>query len=304
MEFPAGSVGQADDGRPGAAGAGAYGQEREPERYDPLVPVDQEWLGGLACCAVAKEQGDAPALPTKMWSWPPPPRFLRAGARSCRWTTSPSASFTMTAAGMRCATVASTAAGRWQQGRWWATPSPVPGTVSSSTCARPKTWPADPLAELDHYPVTIVDGQVHLQVPDALAVGRPPCTLPAPAAPAAARAPLALRTAPPTGSGTNSAAAGASGPAAASAPALAPNEFRVVYAPGGAHEAVKRGRHRRYRVQRRGRLLCTRGRLHARRRSLHEGELDRDNISLSAPARLLLLMLPAAPSPVRRRQWR
>lgn len=208
--------------------ARAYGQEREAENYDPLVPVDQEWLGGLARGAVAKEQGDAAPLPTK--------DVVVAAAAD------------IPDGGRKIIQVDNLSIGVFHHdGGWYAVRNscihrggPVAtGTLVGDTLTCP--WHgfqfnlrtaqnlADPLAELDHYPVTVVDGQVHLQVPDmALA---PAGTGPASAAlgPAAAGTAHPSTSAQPPSSGPGN---GTASDATAGA-SLTANEFRVADVPPG-----------------------------------------------------------------------
>ena len=77
----------------------------------------------------------------------------------------PSACFTTKAVGTRCAIAACIAADRWA-------PAPLEGdtlvcpwhgfqyNITTGECL------ADPSARLDMYPVSVQDGQIHLQIPD------------------------------------------------------------------------------------------------------------------------------------------
>jgi nitrite reductase/ring-hydroxylating ferredoxin subunit/hemoglobin-like flavoprotein len=181
--------------------ARAYGQEREAEGFDALVPVDKEWVVGLAKSAVAKEHGDAPPVPTK--------DVVVAAAAEI-------------AEGQRkIVQVDGLSIGVFHhKGEWYAVRNscvhrggPVAtGTLEGDilTCPwhgfqfdiRTAKCVADPKAELDHYAVSVIDGQVHLQVPVAAPsvassaatngtqtpadAGTPPPTAVEPAAPAAA----------------------------------------------------------------------------------------------------------------------
>lgn len=207
--------------------ARAYGQEREPESYAPLIAVDQEWLGGLARGAVAKEQGDGAPVPVK--------DVVVAAAAD------------IPEGGRKIVQVDNLSIGVFHHdGGWYAVRNscihrggPVAtGTLVGDTLTCP--WHgfqfnlrtaknlADPLAELDHYSVTVVDGQVHLQVPDATAI---------PAAVAAVPAGSGNGAAPSNGAG------GAASPAmrtaddavsgATAGGTLAENEFRVADVPPG-----------------------------------------------------------------------
>jgi nitrite reductase/ring-hydroxylating ferredoxin subunit/hemoglobin-like flavoprotein len=198
--------------------ARAYGQEREAENYDPLVQVDQAWLGGLARGAVAKEQGEAAPLPTK--------DVVVAAAAD------------IPDGGRKIVQVDNLSIGVFHhEGGWYAVRNscihrggPVAtGTLVGDTLTCP--WHgfqfnirtaqnlADPLAELDHYPVTVVDGQVHLQVPDMAAVPATPAT------------PATAAIAEPSNGPANGSVASA--PAGLAGASLAENEFRVADVPPG-----------------------------------------------------------------------
>ena len=60
--------------------ARAYGEEREPESFDALIPVDTDWIGGLAKGAVAKEQWRCAACTDQG-------RGCRRCQRNSRWAT-------------------------------------------------------------------------------------------------------------------------------------------------------------------------------------------------------------------------
>ena len=146
--------------------ARAYGQERQPERFDPLVAVDHAWVSGLAQEAVAKEHGGAASAPRR--------DVVVAAAADI-----PDGQRKIVQIGALSIGVFHHA------GQWYAVRNscihrggPVAtGTLVGDTLTCP--WHgfqfdlrtaknlADPLAELDHYHVTVVDGQVHLQVPDS-----------------------------------------------------------------------------------------------------------------------------------------
>lgn len=153
--------------------ARAYGQEREPEGYAELIAVDKDWIGGLARSAVAKEHGEGPPIPTK--------DVVVAAAAEI-------------AEGQRkIVQVDSLSIGVFHHdGGWYAVRNSCihrGGPVATGklegdilTCPwhgfqfnlRTAQCVADPKAELDRYTVTIVDGQVHLQVPDAASVPQTP----------------------------------------------------------------------------------------------------------------------------------
>jgi len=194
--------------------ARAYGQEREPERFDPLIPVDHAWVSSLARGAVAKEHGDGASVPTK--------DVVVAAA-----TDIPDGQ-------RKIVQVGSLSIGVFHHdGQWYAVRNscihrggPVAtGTLVGDTLTCP--WHgfqfnirtaqnlADPLAELDHYPVTVIDGQVHLHVPDGSAAPVAPVAVAGGAAPAAAAHTPA--TGPSNGGGNEHDSA-----------ALAANEFRMI----------------------------------------------------------------------------
>ncbi len=221
--------------------ARAYGQEREPESYQALVAVDKDWLGTLAKGAVAKEFGEGTPVPTK-------DIVVAAEAEI--------------ADGQRkIVQVDSLSIGVFHHdGQWYAVRNSCihrGGPVATGklegdilTCPwhgfqfnlRTAVCVADPKAELDHYPVSIVDGQVHLQVPDLAA-----------AAPigAATGAPTAVPV--PNGPAHGAANGAASGPAQGAAPSTIPaadaattsqlkeNEFLIADVPAGSMKLLSIG---------------------------------------------------------------
>ena len=218
--------------------ARAYGQEREPESYQALVAVDKDWLGSLAKGAVAKEFGEGQSVSTK--------NVVVAAEAEI-------------ADGQRkIVQVDSLSIGVFHHdGQWYAVRNSCihrGGPVATGklegdilTCPwhgfqfnlRTAVCVADPKAELDHYPVSIVDGQVHLQVPDLAAVAPTGASTGASTgAPAAAPAPNG--TANGTANGAASGHAQGAAPdanttaaAAASAP-LKENEFLIADVPVGS----------------------------------------------------------------------
>jgi nitrite reductase/ring-hydroxylating ferredoxin subunit/hemoglobin-like flavoprotein len=202
--------------------ARAYGQEREPESFEALIAVDKEWLGGLAHSAVAKEHGDAPPLPTKdvmvamATEIPDGQRKIvqvdnlsigifhhdggwYAVRNSCVHRGGPVATGTLTGDILTCP---------WHGFQF---------NLRSGQCV------ADPKAELDRYTVSIVDGQVHLQVPDPAAV-----------------APGAAANAPANGSAQAGVRAAVGG-AAAQPPTLRENEFLIAGLPPGRMKLLRIG---------------------------------------------------------------
>ena len=205
--------------------ARAYGQEREPESYEALVAVDKEWLGGLAKGAVAKEHGDAPPIPTKDVVVATEAEIPNGQRKIIQ--------------------VDSLSIGVFHHdGQWYAVRNSCihrGGPVATGklegdilTCPwhgfqfnlRTAVCVADPKAELDHYPVNIVNGQVHLTVPDLAAATQPAPT----AAPAA--------SAPTNGTAPNATAAASAALAAPSAP-LKENEFLVAEVPVGSMKLLR-----------------------------------------------------------------
>ena len=206
--------------------ARAYGQEREPENYAALVAVDKDWLGNLAKGAVAKEFGEGTPVPTK---------DIVVAAEA-----------DIPDGQRKIVQVDNLSIGVFHhEGQWYAVRNSCihrGGPVATGklegdilTCPwhgfqfnlRTAVCVADPKAELDHYPVSIVAGQVHLQVPDLAAV-----------TPSATQAPTGT-----AGTGANgtangpaqSAAASASAAVAATAsPQLKPNEFLIADVPVGS----------------------------------------------------------------------
>jgi nitrite reductase (NADH) small subunit len=215
--------------------ARAYGNEREAENFDALVPVDKEWIGSLARGAVAKEHGDAPLVPTR--------DVIVAAAAEI-----PSGQ-------RKIVQVNGLSIGVFHHdGQWYAVRNscihrggPVAtGTLEGDilTCPwhgyqfnlRTAQCVDDPKAELDRYSVSVVDGQVHVQVPDESAV--PPASPPTSATadvPAAATAHTTSAHGTTNGITAETAAAAApmeaATPAAATsvgaAPTLKENEFFV-----------------------------------------------------------------------------
>ncbi len=214
--------------------ARAYGEEREPESFDALIPVDTNWIGGLAKSAVAKEQDDAPPVPTR--------DVVVAVASD------------IPDGQRRIVQVNGLSIGVFHHdGQWYAVRNSCihrGGPVATGklegdilTCPwhgfqfnlRTAQSVADPKAELDRYAVSVVDGQVHMEVPD-LATAAPPSTASTPGAtPAeatkATNAPGAMNNG--TTNGTPGAAAIAAPAPDQPAPALKPNEFLVADVPAG-----------------------------------------------------------------------
>lgn len=220
--------------------ARAYGEEREPESFAPLIPVDQEWVGSLAQGAVAKEHGDAP-VPTR--------DVVVAAAAE------------IPDGQRKIVQVGGLSIGVFHhEGEWFAVRNscvhrggPVAtGTLVGDvlTCPwhgfqfnlRTAQCIADPKAELDRYAVSVIDGQVHLQVPDTTAA-------PA-AAPAASSVGMQAGTVTANGAGSGagngvagSAASTAAGGSAApaEATALKENEFLVADVPPGRMKLITVG---------------------------------------------------------------
>lgn len=208
--------------------ARAYGKEREPEAYEALVPIDQEWLGGLARGAVAKEHGEAIAVPTQ--------DVVVAAAADI-----PNGE-------RRIVQVGKLSIGVFHhEGEWYAVRNscihrggPVAtGTLVGDVLTCP--WHgfqfnlrtaqnlADPLAELDHYPVTVVDGQVHLQVPVSTGTTAPITAAVTADVTAAVTQPLNGAAGAANGSSLHNGSGSASSDADSTvgSPSLAANEFRV-----------------------------------------------------------------------------
>ncbi|MFN8466525.1 MAG: Rieske 2Fe-2S domain-containing protein [Caldilineaceae bacterium] len=198
--------------------ARAYGREHEPENYEALVAVDKDWLGNLAKGAVAKEFGEATPVPTK-------DVVVAAEAEIPNGQ-------------RKIVQVDSLSIGVFHHdGQWYAVRNSCihrGGPVATGklegdvlTCPwhgfqfnlRTAECIADPKAELDHYPVSIVGGQVHLQVPDL-------------AAAEAVAAPAANGTTNGTASGRSVSTGGAATPAASAT--LKGNEFLVADVPVGS----------------------------------------------------------------------
>lgn len=230
----------------------AYGQERDPEAFYALEQVDKDWLGKLAKEAVALEDGSGDALPTKdvvvcaAADIPDGERkivqvdtlsigvFHHAGQwyavrNSCIHRGGPVATGKLVGDVLVCP---------WHGFQY---------DIKTAKCL------ADPLAELDHYPVSVIDGQVHLQVPDLAAAGA-----------AAAGATLLVADAPPpaatseahrssaTTASTNPAQGGATmsegtstvsaaGNGVAAGPQLQENQFRIADVPPGKTGLVSVG---------------------------------------------------------------
>jgi nitrite reductase (NADH) small subunit len=206
--------------------ARAYGQEREPERFDALVPVDHDWIGGLAKGAVAKEQGDAPPVPTK--------DVVVATAAE------------IPDGQRKIVQVDSLSIGVFHHdGQWYAVRNSCihrGGPVATGklegdilTCPwhgfqfnlRTAVCIADPKAELDRYAVSVVDGQVHLQVPDLTT-----------ASPAVA---TVNKTTNGTANGTAATPVPAPSAPAQTIPVLKENEFLVTELPVGGMKLLRVG---------------------------------------------------------------
>jgi nitrite reductase/ring-hydroxylating ferredoxin subunit/hemoglobin-like flavoprotein len=230
--------------------ARAYGEDREPESFDALINVDKDWIGGLAHSAVAKEHGDTPPLPTKdvvvaMAAEIPDGQrkivqvdnlsigvFHHDGGwyavrNSCIHRGGPVATGTLDGDILTCP---------WHGFQF---------NLRNGQCL------ADPKAELDRYAVSIVEGQVHLQVPDALVAGT---------------------AGAPSGSANGSAHAGTQGTTA-----LQANEFLVADVPPGRMKMLNVGGVdvTVYNVQ--GKLYATEDACTHADGPLHEGEL-KDNV--------------------------
>jgi nitrite reductase/ring-hydroxylating ferredoxin subunit len=196
--------------------------------------VDTDWIGGLAKGAVAKEHGDAPPVPTR--------DVVVAVARE------------IPDGQRKIVQVNGLSIGVFHHdGQWYAVRNSCihrGGPVATGklegdilTCPwhgfqfnlRTAQCVADPKAELDRYVVSVVDGQVHLEVPD-LATGAPPSTPSTPAA-TQAEAPKTTNASSATTNGSTNGTTGAAAVAAAApdqtAPALKPNEFLVADVPAG-----------------------------------------------------------------------
>ncbi len=201
--------------------ARAYGREHEPENYEALVAVDKDWLGNLAKGAVAKEFGEATPIPTK-------DVVVAAEAEIPNGQ-------------RKIVQVDSLSIGVFHHdGQWYAVRNSCihrGGPVATGklegdilTCPwhgfqfnlRTAECIADPKAELDHYPVSIVDGQVHLQVPDLAAA----------VASAAVAAPAANGTTNGTANGGGVSTGVAAPPAASTT--IKGNEFLVADVPVGS----------------------------------------------------------------------
>jgi nitrite reductase/ring-hydroxylating ferredoxin subunit len=253
--------------------ARAYGQEREAETYDALVPVDKDWIGGLAKGAVAKEQGDVPPVPTKdvvVASEADIPDGQR-----------------------KIVQVDSLSIGVFHHdGQWYAVRNSCihrGGPVATGrldgdilTCPwhgfqfnlRTAQCLADPKAELDRYVVSVIDGQVHLQVPDLSAVSSAPATIGGPASgPATATTPSTATN------GTSHGTVTAPVPAASGqvAPALRQNEFLVADVPPGRMQLVSVGGIDVTVYNVNGTLYATEDACTHAEGPLHEGEL-KDNV--------------------------
>jgi nitrite reductase/ring-hydroxylating ferredoxin subunit/hemoglobin-like flavoprotein len=250
--------------------ARAYGQEREAERFDALIPVDKEWVVGLAKSAVAKEHGDAPPVPTK--------DVVVAGALE------------IPDGQRKIVQVDGLSIGVFHHnGEWYAVRNscvhrggPVAtGTLLGDilTCPwhgfqfdiRTAKCVADPKAELDHYAVSVVDGQVHLQVPAPVAspVAAPASSVAMPASAAA------NGTSTPAANGTDSSAPAQPSPAPA-AP-LKDNEFLVADLPPGRMKLLNVGGVDVTVYNVKGTLYATEDACTHADGPLHEGEL-KDNI--------------------------
>lgn len=148
--------------------ARAYGEEREPPTFDPLLPVDSQLVASLSDEAFATVQGKASPLPKKMVAVadavaiPDGERtivqidglsigvFHHGGqwyglANTCVHRGGPVATGALDGDILVCP---------WHGFKY---------DVTTGTCL------ADPSACLDTFPVTIKDGKVHLQVPDPVA---------------------------------------------------------------------------------------------------------------------------------------
>lgn len=201
--------------------ARAYGQERAPETYDSLIPVDQTMVAQVAAAAVEEEQKKNQPVPTHdvvvgaLAEIPDGDRkiievdglsigvFHHNGCwfalhNSCLHRGGPVATGKLDGDILTCP---------WHGFQY---------DITSGKCL------ADPAARLDTYAVTVADGQVHLQVPIA-------------PDPASISAPI-----PAAQPGTANAAPGATG---APAEALPANAFRTAeLQPGKIKKVVVDGK--------------------------------------------------------------
>ncbi len=253
--------------------ARAYGQEREAERFDPLIPIDNEWIVGLAKSAVAKEHGDVPPVPTK--------DVIVAQAAE------------IPDGQRKIVQVGGLSIGVFHHnGEWYAVRNscvhrggPVAtGTLEGDilTCPwhgfqfdiRTAKCVADPKAELDHYAISVADGQVHLQVPAPAAAPNASVAMPVGAAANGTPAQPSNGTAGAGPAQTNTPGAPA---AAASAAALKENEFLVADLPPGRMKLLNVGGVDVTVYNVKGTLYATEDACTHADGPLHEGEL-KDNI--------------------------